>query len=65
MEFEVTATTKSTRTKVFVKWNDNREVMYGTRFGKEDQAEQVQEIIKNLSNHIHELWMAPGNPAVE
>ena len=48
MEFQVSATTKSTRTKVFVKWNNTQEIMYGARFGKEEQAEQV-----SCSSKIH------------
>ena len=40
MEYQVTANTTCARNSTFVKWQDGV-LMFGVRFAKEDQAEQV------------------------
>lgn len=41
MEFSVTKDTKCAQNKAFVKWNEGISNMYGVRFAKESQANQV------------------------
>lgn len=41
MEFPVTKDTKCTQNKAFVRWHDSPLKMYGVRFAKESQANQV------------------------
>ena len=40
MEYQVNVNTTCARNSTFVKWQDGMS-MFGIRFGKEDQAEQV------------------------
>jgi len=41
MEFPVTKDTKCTQNKAFIRWHDSPANMYGVRFHKEEQANQV------------------------
>ena len=49
MDYQVNTNTTCARNSTFVKWQDGLS-MFGVRFGREDQAEQVS-LSKNMMDH--------------
>jgi len=58
MEVAVTKDTKCTQNKAFVKWNESHDNMFGVRFAKESQANQVKNALNNILKQISSsfLW---------
>ena len=51
MEYQVNVNTACARSTTFVKWQD-KSSMFGVRFAKEDQAEQVLSVVQSQMTYL-------------